>query len=112
MLNKKGQALIEFILIMPIFFIIIMGLFDFGNILYQRYQLENKMDYIVDLYDQGNKLEMNEYTSENELMLITDSKKDYTVITLKKEININTPFVSLIIGEKYSVETSKVVYEG
>ena len=44
MLNKKGQALIEFIIILPIFLILVMGIFDFGNIMYQRYKLENSFD--------------------------------------------------------------------
>lgn len=112
MLNKKGQALVEFILIMPILLIIIMGIFDFGNILYQRYQLENNIDYVVDLYNHGKSIEINDYINDNKLDLITDEKKEYKVFTLKKEININTPFINLILGKKYIVETSKVIYEG
>ena len=49
-LNKKGQALIEFVIILPIFLLLVMGVLDFGNILYQKYKLENSVDYITDLY--------------------------------------------------------------
>ena len=38
-MNKKGQALIEFILIMPIFLILIMSLIDVGNIYIKKYEL-------------------------------------------------------------------------
>lgn len=112
MLNKKGQALIEFIIIMPIFFIIVMGIFDFGHILYQKYQLENNIDYIVDLYDDGKSEELNNYIEDKKIKLLTDENNEYTTLILKKEISINTPFINNLIGKKHIIETSKVIYEG
>lgn len=111
-MNKNGQALVEFIIIMPIFFIIVMGIFDFGNILYQKYQLENNIDYIVDLYNNGKTNELNNYIDSKKLELVTDNSTEYITFNLSKTISINTPFINVLLGKEYSVETTKVVYEG
>ena len=50
MKNKKGQALVEFVVIMPIFIMLLISIIDLGNIIYKKYHLENDLDYIVDLY--------------------------------------------------------------
>lgn len=109
-MNKKGQALIEFILIMPVFFILVMGTFDFGNILYQRYQLENNMDYIVELYKNNEKEALEEYLAEKNLSLSTEKKQSYTTIVIEKEIAIYTPGLSLVLGNPYTAKTNKVIY--
>ena len=46
MKNNKGQALIEFILILPILLIITIGIFDLFNIQNKKYELANELDYI------------------------------------------------------------------
>ncbi|MBF0356877.1 MAG: pilus assembly protein [Alphaproteobacteria bacterium] len=40
----KGVATVEFALIIPLFLLMLMGLFDFGNFLYQRMELENAVN--------------------------------------------------------------------
>jgi len=41
MKNNKGQALVEFIIILPIFLLLIISIIDFGNIISKKYSLEN-----------------------------------------------------------------------
>lgn len=41
-MNKKGQALIEFVLILPIFLMILFVIVDFGNLLYSKNKLQNQ----------------------------------------------------------------------
>ena len=53
MKSNKGQALVEFIMIIPIFIFILLAIVDFGNIIYQKYQLENNIDTIADMYVLG-----------------------------------------------------------
>ena len=38
MKSKKGQALVEFIIIAPIFIMMIMSVIDLGNVIYKKYQ--------------------------------------------------------------------------
>ena len=39
MKNNKGQALVEFIIILPIFLLLIISVIDFGNIISKKYFL-------------------------------------------------------------------------
>ena len=42
-MNKKGQALVEFILILPVLLLILMAMIDIGNIFLKKYELENSL---------------------------------------------------------------------
>ena len=40
-MNRKGQALVEFVLILPIFIMILFSIVDFGMIFNKKNELEN-----------------------------------------------------------------------
>ena len=42
--NKKAQALVEFVLILPILIMILFSIIDFGNIFVTKSNLENKIN--------------------------------------------------------------------
>ena len=63
MKNNKGQALIEFILILPILLILTIGIFDLFNIQNKKYELANDLDYISELYINNKENEIEEYLS-------------------------------------------------
>ncbi len=112
MLNKKGQALIEFIIILPIFLILVMGIFDFGNIMYQRYKLENSVDYISELYENDIQDNLKIYLENNSIEMYTKLEEDYAVLELNKKVDVITPGLNLILGDEIVLKTSKVIYEG
>ena len=111
-LNKKGQALIEFLIILPMFLLIVMGIFDFGNILYQKYKLENSVDYIVDLYRDGKEEDLEAYLDNNGIDMYTRFGDDYNTIELLKTVDVITPGLDLILGDTHKIRTTKVIYEG
>lgn len=111
MRNQRGQALIEFLLIVPILLIMVMAVFDFGNILYHRYQVENQLDFIAGLYEDNNEEELAEYLDENNLVMEIDASMSYTVLRIKKEVSIYTPGLNKIIGDPYKITTTKTIYE-
>ena len=37
MKKNKGQALVEFIIIIPVLLLLLMGMIDFGNIIHKKY---------------------------------------------------------------------------
>ena len=47
MKDSKGQALVEFILIMPVLVFILLAMIDIGNIVVQKYELENELDTVI-----------------------------------------------------------------
>ena len=112
LLNKKGQALIEFIIILPVFLLLVMGIFDFGNILYQKYKLENSVDYISDLYETDSNEDLEAYLENNDIDMYTRLGDNYAVVELSKSVDVITPGLNLILGNKVKIETSKVIYEG
>lgn len=110
MRNKKGQALVEFILIAPIFLIMIMSMIDIGNVIYKKYDLENELDYIVDLY-RNNKLdEINYYSNNNEFIVNITQANEMTTIELNKNINIYTPFLNVVMSNPYKITVDRVIY--
>ena len=46
---KKGQALVEFVIILPIFLFLLLGVIDVGRIMYTKVNLENTISDVVDM---------------------------------------------------------------
>ena len=109
MKNKRGQALIEFILIIPVLVLFILGMFDIGNIIYKKYQLENNLDYIVDLYRVSKNIELQKYINSENITMDTTEDTEYTTITISKKITIITPGLSKILGSPYSITTDRII---
>ena len=110
-MNKKGQALIEFILILPIILLILVYLIDIGNIFIQKYNLNNSLETITELY-QNNKLkEAHAYAAKEELNFEETTSNNLTTIKLTKKIKTNAPGLSKILGKNYKIETHKTIYK-
>ena len=52
-MNKKGQALVEFIIILPVIIFIIMLLVDFMTIFSYKNKLESNMNNVTILYKEN-----------------------------------------------------------
>ena len=113
-LNRKGQALIEFVLLIPVLIMIIFAMIDFGNIFYTKNELENKTTDIIKLHNNS------KYTYQKILDTINNSKssiklelKDgndiYYKMILKKEVKIINPVLKLILSNKYEVKVERVI---
>ncbi|MDD3452741.1 MAG: pilus assembly protein [Bacilli bacterium] len=109
MKNNKGQALIEFILILPVFLMIILGIIDFGKIFYTKYTMQNDLDVIADLYKNNKIDEYNNYAANNDLNLQISSNIELTTIKITKNIDIMTPGLDKILGNPYLIEESMIV---
>ena len=111
MKNNKGQALVEFIIILPIFLLLIMSIIDFGNIITKKYSLENDIDTVSDLYKDSKFQEINEYLEEKNIEINYKNKDEFLVITLNKQVNITSPLLNLIVGKKYDINVEKSIYK-
>ena len=47
-MNKKGQALVEFILVLPILLLIVISMIDIGNI-FEKFDLNNDLETVATL---------------------------------------------------------------
>lgn len=111
MKNNKGQALVEFIIVLPIFLLILISIIDFGNIISKKYSLENDLDTVVDLYNSEEYSKINEYADSKDIKLSYKEENDFLVINLNKNIKITSPMLSVIFGKTYDISTSKSIYK-
>ena len=107
--NKKGQALVEFVIILPVLLLIVISMVDFGNLLYQKYQLEQNLEYVSDLYiaNDTNALEQ----EKQRLNIKTEEDGKYIKLTIEKEAKLSSPILRRVLGENYVIATSRKLYQ-
>lgn len=111
MKDNKGQALIEFIIILPIFLLLIISLIDFGNIFIKKNSLENNLDTIVSLYKEDKTDDIKDYTLRNNLDLAISNDGKFKKFTIKKKIKLTSPLLILPFGSNYEITTEKDIYD-
>ena len=110
-MKEKGQALVEFILIMPIILLVFVALIDIGNIFMQKYNLNNNLETVADLYQNDSGKELKAYIAKEEIGYEENTNNDLTTITVKKDIKITAPGLSQVLGKNYTIEASKTIYK-
>lgn len=106
--NKKGQALVEFIIIMPVFIMLIVSMIDFGTILVSKYSLSNDLEVISDLYN-SNKSEIDNYKSKNHLNVSYKTDNNYTTIVVSKKVKITSIMLVPVLGKEYEIKIDRTV---
>ena len=99
-MNKKGQALIEFIIILPIFIMMMFAVFDCVRINSEKSKLESIIEDVI--------LDDNTYSDVNVTKNRVNKGTEYVV---SKDIEIYSPVVSVVTGTKYNVTVKRIVYE-
>lgn len=107
--SKKGQALVEFVIILPVLLLIVISMVDFGNLLYQKYQLEQNLEYVSDLYlaNDTNALEQ----EKQRLNIKTEEDGKYVKLTIETEAKLSSPILRRVLGENYVIATSRKLYQ-
>ena len=108
-MNRKGQALVEFVIIMPIFIFIALAIFDIGNIIMKKYELENDVETVASFYEEKKEAEISAYVTKIDAKLKYDNKDSYNEITLSKKVSIFTPIVRQIMGKSYEISAHRTV---
>ena len=109
-MNKRGQALVEFILVLPILLLLIFALIDFGKILVCKNHLEGVMNEVSELSDD----EITAYLRKDTDYKISDDVKydEYRNITLVATVDLITPGMKNILKNPYVVKVERsIVYE-
>lgn len=107
-MNNKGQALVEFVIIMPIFIFIVLAVFDLGNIIVKKYALENDIDTVVDMYESGN-VDIESYVNSIGAKIKYEEYGNYNKITLSKQVSIITPIVRQALGKVYEINSKRTI---
>lgn len=111
MVRKRGQALVEFVLILPIMILLLLGFIDLGRVVFFKYQLEENLDEVVELYRNDGVKEVDAFIDklDNELNYSIVADEDFEKVTLTKEVVIITPGLNLILKSPYSISVSRVI---
>lgn len=109
MKDNKGQALIEFVMILPVILLILMYIIEFGRITLKKHELESNMDLIIDLYEDKKQPELNTYLENNNITINYRKQNELTTIEISKNIKSNVPLINRIIGN--NITTKRTIYE-
>lgn len=107
-MNRKGQALVEFVLILPVFVFLLFAVYDFGMIFNTRNKLENDSTDITLLYKSGKTIDeiRNMYPSIN-IDIIRDN--GYDNVSIRDNVKIITPGLNRVLGNPYQVEVKRYI---
>ncbi len=113
-MNKKGQALVEFVIILPIFVFMLLAVIDFGKMIYFKNLLQSEMSDVVHLYQNEKTYQeiMDDLSlsDENIELEIQNENNELVTFYLKREITIVTPGLSFLFPTPYKVEVSRVMH--
>ena len=108
-MNRRGQALVEFVLILPVFLLILFTIVDFGNFLAKKNQLETESTDIVLLLRNGKSAE--EVAKSYSKIKIEESgfEEKYNKIKISENITLINPLLYKILGNPCIVEVERIV---
>ncbi len=118
MKNQKAQALIEFVLILPVLIMFLFSIIDFGTIFIRKSELENKINDAYEAAKSSTDVStlysniesaINKDSNKYSLELTFDNESDYMNIKLISEGKTITPGLNLIIGYPYKVTVERVI---
>ena len=111
MKNNKGQALVEFIIVLPIFLLLLISVIDFGNIISKKYSLENDIDVVSELYLNEEFDEINTYVKNKDIKINYSNDNSLVTIKLTKNIKIISPMLNIVFGKNYDIDVEKSIYK-
>ena len=107
-MNNKGQALVEFVLILPVLIFIVFAVIDFGMIYSGKSNLENDSTDIIYLFKDGTTIdEIRNIYSENIINVSTN--ENYYKFRISTAVNLITPGLNRILGDPYVIYVERVV---
>lgn len=112
-MNKKGQALVEFIIILPVFIFMLLAMIDIGKILYFNNKIESKMDDVITMYENKYQYEVIKKSISKDLQTTTfkmNENEKYIEFILEKKVDIITPGLNLIFNNPYKINVKRVIY--
>lgn len=111
-LNEKGQALVEFVLILPIFLFMIFAMVDVGMIIYSKHKLESNSNDIIEMLDNGEDIVTitSRYDDDfKNLQITVTNEGKYTNVTIKNDFNLITPGLNYLFHNPYIIKVERSI---
>ena len=109
LMNKKGQALVEFVLILPVVLILIFSSIDIFHLIMEKNDLDSTLNDEVELYI-NEKIDID--TLKKDLVkydVKTKNKDNYLTIVIKKEVKWISPITNTFL-KHFTITSKKVIY--
>ncbi len=108
-MNRKGQALVEFVLILPIFLMILFTIVDFGILLSSKNDLENVSTDIALMIRNGDSIEVVSSQYSNLEIQMENYQEKYQKITVSKKLSLITPILERVLGNPCEITVERVI---
>jgi len=114
-MKRNGQALVEFIIVLPVLIVILLGIVDFGLIFVHKNSLENNLKEVTDIWKDTKSLEeVNLYLEriDEDIKFTIEENDELSELFLETNYNVATPGLNLVLGNPYKIKVSRVIYNG
>lgn len=112
LVNKKGQALVEFVILLPIIMMIIFIIIDFANVFYQKNHLESVSNDVLKIVENNNNEQIDDIEEKENIKISLSNESNMTIIEISKEVNLVTPFSNLFFDNPFVIKTERAtIYE-
>lgn len=108
-MNNKGQALVEFVLILPVFLFLLLSIYDFGMMFNFKNELENDSSDIITLYNNGKSLDEIRKIYPSCEIFIDSSDLEYRMVVVSSSMRTVTPGFNRIFGDPYVVKIERYI---
>ena len=110
-LNNKGQALVMFVLIIPIILLVLVLIYDIGNALYEKNRMSNT-NYLATEYALDNMGSINENDVIRYIQKNADNLNNISVTINDNEVEIYTEKkIKGLFGKSFDIDISTVKSE-
>ncbi len=110
-INNRAQALVEFVLILPIILMIIFVIIDFSNIFYYKNHLEGVLNDVVDVITSDKDELYIKKIIGSDIEYKLNYEDGYVEVTLEEKVDLWTPFADIFFDNPYKISTKRVVLD-
>ena len=110
--NKKGQALVEFIIVLPVVIYIIMGIIDLIIISGYKSNLDSKMNEVIKIYRKDpTSMEIVSYLNKDlkNVSFKSESDNKYTYLKAEMSYDFITPGLDSLVGKNFKIKSERVI---
>ena len=112
-MNKRGQALVEFVIILPIFIFMLLSIIDIGRIIYFQNGMVSELSDVVDLcrnsYSHDDIKKELRLEDKNVSLEIKNDNNETMSFYLKKTTDIVTPGLGVILGNPHTIIVERTI---
>ena len=109
--TNKGQALVEFVLILPIILMILFIIIDFAHVHYERNHLESVLNDVIYMIKDDKSTNEIKSTLDEDVNYVVTNNTDFANVVMTKEVLLVTPFSNLFFDNPYLIKVERTILD-